>query len=284
MIKRSVITDEVSQDPGEVIAFAQAFHLDGLELRTICGKGLLEMDDTLIEELRGRFQDAGLAVCCFSLPLFKCDVADLATQEAQIAAFPRLLQYAKALGTERMRGFCFWKCEDPYARLREVYGKIAPMAQDAGITIVLESDPSVNGHTALKLREMIECIDHPAVQALFDGGNYPFVPDAQTPLESYGVLRGKIRHVHVKDSVREGNGAHAVCIGEGEGQVREILSALRDDGYNGWLSLETHYRLDVSLDDETLRLPGGTAFSAGGAAASAQSMRALAAIIDEIWR
>ena len=38
MIKRSVITDEVSQDPGEVIAFAQAFHLDGLELRTICGK------------------------------------------------------------------------------------------------------------------------------------------------------------------------------------------------------------------------------------------------------
>lgn len=31
MIKRSVITDEVSQDPGEVIAFAQAFHLDGLE-------------------------------------------------------------------------------------------------------------------------------------------------------------------------------------------------------------------------------------------------------------
>ena len=69
MIKRSVITDEVSQDPGEVIAFAQAFHLDGLELRTICGKGLLEMDDTLIEELRGRFQDAGLAVCCFSLPL-----------------------------------------------------------------------------------------------------------------------------------------------------------------------------------------------------------------------
>ena len=192
MIKRSVITDEVSQDPGEVIAFAQAFHLDGLELRTICGKGLLEMDDTLIEELRGRFQDAGLAVCCFSLPLFKCDVADLATQEAQIAAFPRLLQYAKALGTERMRGFCFWKCENPYARLREVYGKIAPMAQDAGITIVLESDPSVNGHTALKLREMIECIDHPAVQALFDGGNYPFVPDAQTPLESYGVLRGKI--------------------------------------------------------------------------------------------
>ena len=90
--------------------------------------------------------------------------------------------------------------------------------------------------------------------------------------------------MHVKDSVREGNGAHAVCIGEGEGQVREILSALHDDGYDGWLSLETHYRLDVSLDDETLRLPGGAAFSAGGAAASAQSMRALAAIIDEVWR
>lgn len=109
-------------------------------------------------------------------------------------------------------------------------------------------------------------------------------PMRKRPLESYGVLRRKIRHVHVKDSVREGNGAHAVCIGEGEGQVREILSALHADGYDGWLSLETHYRLDVSLDDETLRLPGGAAFSAGGAAASAQSMRALAAIIDEVWR
>ena len=110
------------------------------------------------------------------------------------------------------------------------------MAQDAGVTIVLESDPSVNGHTAVELGELIDCIDHPAVQALFDGGNYPFSPDAQTPLASYAVLRERIRHVHVKDALRENGSARAVCIGTGEGQVRETLAALRKDGYDGWLS------------------------------------------------
>lgn len=283
-MKRSVITDEVSQNPEEVVSFAKAFGLDGLELRTICDKSLMEMDEPLANRLKERFQEAGLPVCCFSLPLFKCDIADIAAQEAQIAAFPRLLKYAHMFGTRLMRGFCFWQCEHPHERLREVYGKIAPMAQDAGVTLVLESDPSVNGHTALKLREFIECIGHPAVQALFDGGNYPFAPDAQSPLESYRALRGRIRHVHVKDSVREGDSARAVCVGTGEGQVRETLSALHADGYDGWISLETHYRLDSSLDDEALRLPGGAAFSSGGAAASAQSMRALESIIHEIWR
>ena len=48
-MKRSIITDEVSQNPDEVIAFAKAFELDGLELRTICNQGLLEMEESLIQ-------------------------------------------------------------------------------------------------------------------------------------------------------------------------------------------------------------------------------------------
>ena len=283
-MKRSIITDEVSQNPDEVIAFAKAFELDGLELRTICNQGLLEMEESLIQALKARFQEACLPICCFSLPLFKCDIEDRVTQQAQIAAFPRLLRYAQMLQTRIMRGFCFWRCDHPHARLREVYRQIAPMAQDAGVTIVLESDPSVNGHTAVELGALIDCIDHPAVQALFDGGNYPFSPDAQTPLASYAVLRERIRHVHVKDALRENGSARAVCIGTGEGQVRETLAALRKDGYDGWLSLETHYRLNAVLDDAALRLPGGAAFSSGAAAASAQSMRALISILEEIGR
>jgi hypothetical protein len=46
--------------------------------------------------------------------------------------------------------------------------------------------------------------------------------------------------------------------------VARQLEALRRDAYEGFVSLETHYRVHAALDDELVKRPGGSAFSAGG--------------------
>ena len=45
--------------------------------------------------------------------------------------------------------------------------------------------------------------------------------------------------------------------------------------------METHYRLDSRLTEEQMRLPGGAGFSAGGAAATAESVAALKGILQK---
>ena len=64
-------------------------------------------------------------------------------------------------------------------------------------------------------------------------------------------------------------------------QLPALLRRLAADGYAGWLSMETHYRLDSHLTEEQMRLPGGAGFSAGGAAATAESVAALKDILQK---
>ena len=82
-------------------------------------------------------------------------------------------------------------------------------------------------------------------------------------------------HVHIKDAVRAQPETYCVKVGTGQVGYPALLRRLAQDGYDGWLSMETHYRKDSRLTEEQLRLPGGAGFSAGGAAATAECIDAL---------
>ena len=69
----------------------------------------------------------------------------------------------------------------------------------------------------------------------------------------------------MKDALPGPDGGHAATVlGEGEVGVLRQLQSLRRDAYDGFVSLETHYRVHATLDDELVKRPGGSAFSAGG--------------------
>ena len=52
------------------------------------------------------------------------------------------------------------------------------------------------------------------------------------------MLRSYIAYIHVKDAVAATG--QVVPAGEGDGQIREAITALREDGYDGFFSLEPH--------------------------------------------
>ena len=69
--------------------------------------------------------------------------------------------------------------------------------------------------------------------------------------------------------------------GFGIGDLRGFVEQNVTTPYRVWLSMETHYRLDSHLTEEQMRLPGGAGFSAGGAAATAESVAALKDILQK---
>jgi len=284
-MKLSVITDEVSQNLDEVIAFCQHYHLDGVELRSVEGIGAFDFDRRLVQRMRDQFSSAGLEVCCLSLPFFKCDYRDLAARQQHLDSLKRSLENAHVLGARFVRGFCFWRQkEQPLAvsALQEAFIPVIPLLAESGVTMVLESDPSVNGHTASGLAGYLQAIDSQAVRALWDGGNLLFSPDGEDPLQAYDLLKSLIRHVHIKDAAIIDGAPDAVRVGTGQARVQDQLRMLVRDHYAGWISLETHYRLAKKLDEAALRLPGGASFSDGAAAASAESMESLILMLRQL--
>ncbi len=120
-----------------------------------------------------------------------------------------------------------------------------------------------------QLARLVDAIGSPAVRALWDPGNDLYAPLPERPYpEGYEAIRGWIAHVHLKDARLLNGQAEGCCFGEGEMDWEGQLRALKRDGYQGWLVMETHYRLaavlsfTTSLMPTTGSMPGIKAFTA----------------------
>jgi sugar phosphate isomerase/epimerase len=56
--------------------------------------------------------------------------------------------------------------------------------------------------------------------------------------EGYAALRPFIAYVHVKDALLDSG--QVVPAGQGDGEIRETIAALRASGFDGFFSLEPH--------------------------------------------
>src|SRR6266853_3382396 len=96
----SILTDEVSQDLGEVIRFAQEFRLEGIELRSLKGKAFKDLSLEEVREVRRRCDEAGLRVSGVATPVFKCQLDEPAEVAEHLEIFKRSVEAAQALGCE----------------------------------------------------------------------------------------------------------------------------------------------------------------------------------------
>ncbi len=159
-----------------------------------------------------------------------------------------------------------------------------PLSEEESSTpqLVLEPDPSVNTPNAQTLARLLKEISSERVGALWDPGNIIFDDAGEIPYpDGYELVKPWLRHVHLKDAVRENGKAKAVPVGTGEVDMKGQFQRLAADGYTGWVSLEPHYRLDRELDEATLRLPGGSAISEGGLAAGIDTIERFDKLLTE---
>jgi sugar phosphate isomerase/epimerase len=113
--------------------------------------------------------------------------------------------------------------------------------------------------TAKETMKVIEAIDHPNVGVLYDQANLAFFP-AEEYSEAIPLQIDVIKYVHVKDLVYK-EGAPKRLVADAVSHISEdsrtviskipgdgildwpaILTCLKDNGYNGWLSLEYERR------------------------------------------
>lgn len=110
--------------------------------------------------------------------------------------------------------------------------KVAPQAEDRGVTILIEALPSNQCDVIQSLDEaasIVRDIGSPAVQTMFDSHNA--VEETQAHAELVDRHFEVIRHVHVNEM----DGSHP---GTGDYDFKPVLATLKKRGYSGWISLE----------------------------------------------
>lgn len=110
--------------------------------------------------------------------------------------------------------------------------RIAPHAQDCGVTVLVEPLPRILANVVRTIDEatkVIAEIGNPAIQTMFDVHN---TADETEPHEALIRKHGsQIRHVHV-------NEMDGGCPGRGDYDFKPMFRALDGIGYKGWVSLE----------------------------------------------
>lgn len=282
-IKFAFITDEATQDLKEAIDFAGEQGMQGVELRSVADTPIDRIDAETLREYKRMLDEAGLEVCNLASSFFKC-APDQAEREYDKLA--RLCDAADILGCDTIRGFVFFAGENGPEITDELIGLFAPAVEilkKRGKTLLLEADPSVNTTNHAAVAEFLKRLGSDAVGAIYDPGNdiYDMYREIPYP-DGYEAVKPWLKHVHIKDAVRnEQDEPECVCIGTGWVDYPGLLKALSRDGYEGWLSLETHYRVNTVISEELMARPGGAAFSAGGMGATAESAAALRKLMEE---
>ncbi len=287
MFKRAVMTDEISQDLGRALDVMSRFGMDGAEIRSVWGKPPQELDDAQVADIRRALDARGMQMPCVAGPIFKCKLHSQSEFEAHLAILKRCMYMAEQLGAKLIRGFTFWAEGDFLESVPVIVEKLRAaekLLSKKDMQLVIEYDPATSAGTTQKLEVILKQVASEHIQALYDPGNNIYDPEGERPFpDGYERIKPWIKHVHVKDIVRKAASGQpeAVVIGDGEVGFPDLFVRLANDGYEGWTSLETHYRKVSAISTELLHRPGGYAFSEGGEEASIECLEAWNRIMRE---
>jgi L-ribulose-5-phosphate 3-epimerase len=269
--KLSVITDEISQDFGHALEVAsKEFGLGYVELRGLWKKNIINLDEKETAEARRLLQKFGLQVTDIASPLFKTDwpgapASKYSPKSPQFGAdysfaqqgevLERSIAAAKALGTDRVRCFDFWRLDDPKPFREAMDNKLRDTAAQVAtqkITLLLENEFGCNTATGAEAVRTLQAVQASNLKLNWDPGNAAYRGEIAFPDGFANIPKERIGHVHCKDVVRKADGTFEwAAMGRGiidyVGQFRAMVQA----GYSGTMSLETHWRGASSAEESS---------------------------------
>ncbi len=256
----AAITDEFSPDLETAVRSMTELGMKAAELRMVFGKNIINLTDEELERALEIVKSRGLEIISLASPLLKCVLPDApevdarfqqdmfaATQtiEDQPRMAARAFELANRTGARVIRVFSYWRTVEPekcFSRIVDALGELAEQGRRHGVIIGLENEHACNIATGAEAAKLMRAINHPNLKIVWDPANALVAGEARPFPDGYRQLpAGSIVHVHAKDCTVDGQKANWLEIGEGAidwpGQVR----ALVEDGYKGYISLETHW-------------------------------------------
>jgi L-ribulose-5-phosphate 3-epimerase len=263
-MRLAAITDEISQDLGIALRVCESLGVQTVELRTVDGAQLVEHDAAAVRRIHAAIRAGGFGCAVVDTPFLKVAAVGEEVSDAEWTTFRRGLELAAELGAGTVRVFGGARPQQPRAADRRASERPAPrtaapseplptarwtadvlaravsLAAEAGVRVALEIEWECAVATRSEAAEVVAAMPADGLGIVWDPGNEARFAGAPPPAGVDTAVSERIVHVHVKDV--DGRGEWAP-VGGGLVDWRGELRLLAAAGYDGLLSLETHYSL-----------------------------------------
>lgn len=245
--------DEAERSLDGQISTLREVGWSAIELRLIDGKNICDFTDEDWKRTWDRLQKEQIQVVGFggqignwARPIdsdFSLDIDELKRVAPRMrqagTKFLRIMSYPNSESNPLSRSE--WRME-AVRRLKE----LAKIAEGEGI-ILGHENCSGYGETPEGYLDLVEAVNSPALQLIFDTGNNSLHDNnTEVTWDYYQKCREQITHVHIKCAKPGENGDDFVTCYVDEDPVQErILKDLGATGYDGWLSIEPHIKAAI---------------------------------------
>lgn len=270
----SAFGDEIAANLFDQLTVLNELQIGQLELRTVWGKNVLDLDDDEAGKVAALAAKMGVRVSAIGSPIGKSPIDE--PMDGELRKLDRIMRTAAIVGTRRIRIFSYYPpdtstnahYDDYVAPAIERLAVLADRAAADGYELLLENEKEIVGDTIDRCARILHALERPNVRFAWDPANFVQVGEADVTARGWPVLGQYIGYVHIKDAfLRDGT----VCAaGEGDGHVGALLEHLRKVGYQGVLALEPH--LAVAGHSSGFSGPEGMAYA----------VRALRSLMDQI--
>jgi len=233
-------------------------------------KNVINLDEKETVEVRRLLGKFSLQVTDIASPLFNTDWPGASTSKyspktpqfgadynfaQQGEVLERSIAVAKALGTDRVRCFDFWRLDDPKPFRDAMDGKLrdtAAQVESKKITLLLENEFACNTATGAEAARTLQAVQSPNLMLNWDPGNAAYRAEIAFP-DGFGKIpKERIGHMHCKDVVRKADGTYEwAAMGRGIIDYVGQFGALAQGGYSGTMSLETHWKGGGSAEESS---------------------------------
>jgi sugar phosphate isomerase/epimerase len=242
----AAITDEFSPTLTDALPFMHEIGMMGAELRVVDGKNILNLNGDELKRTRDALEAAGLKVVSIASPVLKCVLPnapavdgrfqhDVFASKHTFEDQPRLTEHAikvaQFFSAPMVRVFSYWRTVQP-ERCEEAIVKaltgLAALGENENVIIGLENEHACNVGTAAETARILKLVAHRKLMVVWDPANALCAGDEPFP--------------HAKDCHIATDGKPVWGpLGTRHVPWKEQISALVNDGYRGFISLETHW-------------------------------------------
>jgi len=241
MVTLTGFADEISPDLEVQLDVLEQEGIRHLEFRGVWGKNVLKLSDEELARVKERLDERGFKVSSIGSPIGKIRITDDFTPHLE--DFRKAVRVAKQFEAPFIRIFSFFVEEGKAEAYREeVIGRLrrlTEIAGEEGVTLLHENEKHIYGDNGERCLDLLSSIASPRLLAAFDPANY--VQCSVRPMsDAYPLVEKYIGYIHVKDAVM-GSGK-VVPAGQGDGELRGLIAALKEKNYQGFMSLEPHLK------------------------------------------
>ena len=232
--------------------------IQGLEIHNVNCQPFLSdrpFDKENVSATKRKLYEKNVSVSCVDAV---CNLADLTKKEENEKEVLSVIKTAELLDAPFVRIHAYNTDEvktspdDCDGYVAELVAKILPVANDSGVTVLLET-MGIYADTQ-RLSNLLDSFASDRFSALWDI-HHTFRFAGESPETTVKRLGKHIKHVHVKDSEISGGQIKYCLLGEGDINISSVFDSLRSINYEGYYSLELMPEWLNELGDAEIVLP-----------------------------